>query len=70
MAGSKAGGHKTRETNYEKYGKDFYKRIGALGGVKGSADGVIKGFASDPERARRAGMIGGKISKRGPSKTE
>jgi general stress protein YciG len=70
MAGNKIGGHKTRETNYEKYGRDFYKKIGAIGGSRGSADGVTKGFASDVERARRAGQIGGKISKRGASKNK
>jgi hypothetical protein len=34
MAGTKAGGIKARETNYLKYGADFYKRIGAKGGAK------------------------------------
>ena len=32
MAGTKAGGLKTRATNYQKYGKDHYRRIGAIGG--------------------------------------
>ena len=34
MAGTKAGGLKTRATNYQKYGKDHYRRIGAIGGRK------------------------------------
>lgn len=33
MAGTKAGGLKTRATNYQRYGKDHYRRIGAIGGV-------------------------------------
>ncbi len=44
---------------------DFFKKIGAKGGSKGKAQGVIKGFAANPELARRAGLIGGKVSRRG-----
>ena len=32
MAGTKAGGAKAAATNREKYGKDFYSRIGQKGG--------------------------------------
>lgn len=35
MAGNKAGGIRARETNYQRHGKDFYKRIGAIGGKVG-----------------------------------
>lgn len=34
MAGTKAGGLKARATNYQRYGKDHYRRIGAIGGRK------------------------------------
>ena len=34
MAGTKAGGAKAAATNREKYGKDFYSRIGQKGGKK------------------------------------
>lgn len=61
MAGTKSGGIKARQTNYEKYGKDFYRNIGR----KGGRNGHTGGFASDPELARRAGAKGGRISKRG-----
>ena len=64
MAGTKAGGQKTRETNLRK-DQDFYKKIGSKGGQK---TGVLKGFAANPELASRAGAIGGKKSKRGPVK--
>lgn len=73
MAGTKAGGLKARETNFRKYGKDFYREIGAKGG-RGSCDG---GFASKKigsdglngyQRARIAGQKGGRISRRGPAK--
>lgn len=68
MAQTVEGGHKTATTNKTKYGADFYKRIGAMGGsapYKG-----LKGFAADRERARTAGILGGKISKRGKRKNE
>lgn len=61
MAGTKEGGAKVRETLYKKHGKDYYKRIGALGGKHCG----MKGFALNPELARKAGAKGGKISKRG-----
>lgn len=66
MAGTKAGGIKTRETIYKIHGAGYYSRIGKMGGKAG--DPTKKGFASDPERAKRAGAKGGKISKRGPAK--
>ena len=64
MAGTKAGGIKCAKTNIEKHGKDFYKRIGALGGKAGHTGG----FASNRELASIAGRKGGSISKRGPAK--
>lgn len=60
MAGTKDGGKKAAKTNKELYGEDFFKRIGALGGAKK----VKKGFASNPELARKAGKIGGLLSRR------
>lgn len=66
MAGTKAGGLKARETNIKLHGIDFYKRIGRMGGKAG--DSSKKGFASNIERAKKAGAKGGKISKRGPAK--
>lgn len=61
MAGTKAGGIKTRKTIYEKYGEDHFRKIGAKGGKKK----VPKGFAKNITLARLAGKVGGKISKRG-----
>lgn len=66
MAGNKEGGLKTAAKNIAN-DPDFYARIGAIGGRKGKADGVIKGFAANPELARRAGKKGGQISRRGKS---
>lgn len=64
MAGTKAGGIKAAATNKEKYGSEFYASIGRKGGQNGHTGG----FAANPELARIAGSIGGKISKRGKAK--
>lgn len=66
MGGTKAGGAKTRENIYKRYGKDFYKIIGRLGGR--AVCSKPKGFAANPELAKRAGAIGGRISKRGKNR--
>ena len=60
MSGTKAGGLKARETNLKKHGKDFYKKIGSLGGRNGHTGG----FAANPALARIAGARGGRISRR------
>ena len=69
MSGTKAGGRKSRDTNIERFGRDFYKRIGRKGG-RNSHTG---GFASNKvgadgltgvERARIAGAKGGRKSRR------
>lgn len=60
MAGTKAGAAKAAKTNMERHGKDYYKRIGQIGGRKGHTGG----FTADPELARRAGAKGGRISRR------
>lgn len=60
MAGTKTGGKAAAKTNTRKYGGDFYRRIGAIGGRKGT----IGGFFANRELAREAGRKGGKISRR------
>ena len=64
MAGNKIGGQKAAATNKAKYGKDFYVRIGKVGG----ANGRTGGFYADRQLAREAGRKGGTNSKRGPAK--
>lgn len=61
MAGTKAGGQKAAATNKSKYGKDFYVRIGQMGGQLGRTGG----FYADRELASRAGRKGGMTSRRG-----
>lgn len=61
MAGTKAGGAKTAETNRRKYGENYYAEIGRRGGKVGTTGG----FYANPELAREAGRKGGRISRRG-----
>lgn len=60
MAGTKAGGKAAASTNKAKYGKDFYAKIGAMGGKKGHTGG----FYANRELARVAGARGGRVSRR------
>lgn len=64
MSGTRYGGLKAAETNKQKYGREFYQNIGRKGGKAC----VPKGFAVNPELAKRAGSTGGKLSKRGKAK--
>lgn len=66
MAGTKSGGKAAAKTNTMKWGADFYKRIGAIGGRKGHTGG----FFVNRELARIAGAKGGRISRRVPSTEE
>lgn len=61
MAGTRTGGKLAAATNRRRYGADFYAKIGALGGKKGTTGG----FYANPELARIAGAKGGATSKRG-----
>lgn len=66
MAGNRTGGLKTAAKNKEKFGKDFYARIGKKGGQNGKTGG----FYNNPELARRAGRKGGRTSKRGMARKD
>lgn len=66
MSGTKSGGRKAAKTNIRLHGKDFYKRIGQIGGRNGHTGG----FAANPELARIAGRKGGAKSRRGPVKDD
>lgn len=61
MAGTKEGGIAAAAENKRRYGKDFYAKIGAMGGKKGKTGG----FYANRELARIAGKKGGEISRRG-----
>ena len=61
MAGTKAGARKAAATNKARYGENFYATIGR----KGGQNGTTGGFAANRELARKAGRLGGTISRRG-----
>lgn len=69
MAGTREGGIKARNTTYSKFGKNFYKKIGAMASHPGTggfaSDKVGKDGLTGKERARKFGAIGGRKSKRG-----
>ena len=74
MSGSRLGGIKARNTNYERNGKDFYSKIGRIGGRNGNTGGfsdkkVGKDGLTGPERAKQAGRKGGLKSRRGDNFT-
>lgn len=60
MAGTVLGGKAAAATNKARYGRDFYAKIGAKGGKNGHTGG----FAANRELARKAGAVGGRISRR------
>lgn len=73
MPGTLEGGRKAGQTNKLKYGLDFYKRIGAIGGKNGHTGGFAYPLLCDCDyredlhkRASCAGAKGGRISKRRP----
>ena len=68
MAGTKAGGDKTKAKLYERYGRSYYSRIGVMGGQVGRTGGFASGkIGTDgltgKQRARVAGAIGGRKSR-------
>lgn len=73
MPGNRIGGLKASATNKARYGKDWYARIGRIGGQNGNTGGFAaeepgKDGLTGAQRAKIAGAKGGKISKRGPAK--
>lgn len=66
MAGTIKGGKKAASKNKEIHGADFYARIGSIGGKAKTTK--PKGFAANPDLARKAGAKGGRISRRGKAK--
>lgn len=63
MAGTPAGGRLAAQKNKQKYGSDFYARIGKLGGRRGHTGGFAAGTAGR-KRASYYGAIGGSLSRR------
>jgi uncharacterized protein len=64
MSGTVRGGIEAAKTNRKRHGKDFYARIGRLGGMKSTTGG----FKANRDLARKAGRLGGLKSRRGKAK--
>jgi uncharacterized protein len=64
MSGTKAGGLKASITNKAKYGKDFYSKIGQVGGQLGTTGGFHYSKVNGLNTHIEAGRKGGKISRR------
>lgn len=75
MAGTVSGGRLAAKTNKEKYGDDFYKRMGSRGGANGKGPSYMGGFAARKKcecdlikgvhiKSQCSGLKGGRISKR------
>jgi hypothetical protein len=63
MAGTAKGGRLAAQKNRQKYGPDFYARIGRMGGQKGHTGGFAAGEAGR-KRASYWGAVGGTRSRR------
>lgn len=47
MSGTREGGKKAAETNYQKHGRDFYREIGRKGGQSGRKDKMEESAEED-----------------------
>lgn len=63
MGGTRLGGVAAAATNKEKYGEDFFQKLGALGGARSRGGGFGQGQIGR-ERARLVGSLGGRIGRR------
>ena len=69
MAGTEMGGHKAAVTIRQRHGRDFYARIGRMGGQKSRRGGFASNKVGNDgltgvERAKLAGALGGARSRR------
>lgn len=75
MGGTRAGGLRASLTNKQKYGEDFYAKIGSTGGKNSNTGGfgnstvIGKDGLTGRQRARIAGAKGGKKSRRTKKET-
>lgn len=72
MAGTISGGKKAAQSNIERQGKDYYSKIGRIGGKLSTTGGfasqkVGKDGLTGSERAKLVGAKGGRRSKRPPA---
>ena len=63
MSGTSKGGRLAAQKNKTRHGKDFYARIGRMGGQRSRNGGFAAG-KEGKQRAKIYGAIGGAISRR------
>lgn len=73
MAGNRAGGLKAAQANKLRHGANFYAKIGRIGGKVSKTGGfgskeVGPDGLTGKERARTAGAVGGRKSRRSSNK--
>lgn len=73
MSQTREGAKKQVETMRRKYGQVYIEDRGAKGGSARGPEyrkggNAAKGFAANPELAKKAGALGGSISRRGRGK--
>lgn len=69
MAGSKSGSLKATKTMKRKYGRDYYQRIGRLGGKTGRTGGFHHMMKNNPDRLLNIATAAGKLSQRGTERS-
>lgn len=69
MAGTKLGGARAAKANKRKYGKDYYQRIGRLGGKDSNKGGFYHMMVNNPEKHKQVSRLGGEISRRGAERS-
>ena len=69
MSGTTLGGKRAAASNKQKFGDDFYARIGSIGGQRGHTGGFwhAKYIRGDIDFVRACGAKGGVISRREPA---
>lgn len=64
MGGTREGGRKARDRMIERYGSDYFARIGEKGGTKGHTGGFYHMRIHDPKRLSEIGRYGGKKNRK------
>jgi hypothetical protein len=71
MSNTKPGGAKTAKTNKRKYGRNYYKRIGQLGGRRSGTGGFYHmKMTGQLDRLKQISVEAAKVQRRGQALEE